>query len=277
MDLKRLAVVLSQRLAPVYIAIALSWVTGYVVFTIGGIGLAIALELAWPLLRPLFEVLYEELMAQHSQAQAQRRTALLKTFLPFFQAYKTVLTTYPPAMLTASASEVGWCPSTAVMDKAHFWFIVPPRGNTLGPEGTQPWTGKACTVLTTTVAGMGSPVRKGMWSQTVPAGGPPRAWGQACEARVGVSDGTAYAGLEADPAIFETAVRALAEGKALRAPARSVHVDTDTVGAWRPRVAGHGRTVMRSVGHDLPVSACQRDEGGSFGPTKAGQRPGATL
>ena len=106
MDLKRLAVVLLQRLAPVYIAVALSWVTGYVVFTIGGIGLAIALELAWPLLRPFCDVLYEELMAQHSQAQAQRRTALLKAFLPFFQAYKTVLTTYPPAMLTASASEV---------------------------------------------------------------------------------------------------------------------------------------------------------------------------
>ena len=106
MDLRRLAVVLFQRLAPVYIAVTLSWVTGYFVFTIGGIGLAIALELAWPLLRPLCEVLYEELLAQHSQAQAQRRTALLKTFLPFFQAYKTVLTTYPPAMLTASAPEV---------------------------------------------------------------------------------------------------------------------------------------------------------------------------
>src|SRR5437870_7864791 len=106
MDFTRLATVLCQRLAPVYIAVALSWVTGYVVFTIGGIGLAIALELAWPLLRPLGEVLYEELMAQHSQAQALRRTALLKTFLPFFQAYKTVLTTYPPAMLTASAPEV---------------------------------------------------------------------------------------------------------------------------------------------------------------------------
>jgi hypothetical protein len=64
------------------------------------------LELGWPLLRPLFDVLYEELMAQHSQAQAQRQAALLKAFLPFFQAYKTVLTTYPPAMLTASASEV---------------------------------------------------------------------------------------------------------------------------------------------------------------------------
>ena len=80
--------------------------TGYFVFTIGGIGLAIVLELAWPLLRPFFEVLYEELMTQHGQAQARRRTALLKTFLPFFQAYKTVLTTYPSAMLTVSAPEV---------------------------------------------------------------------------------------------------------------------------------------------------------------------------
>ena len=106
MDLKRLAVVLCQRLAPVYIALALSWVTGYFVFTIGGIGLAIVLELAWPLLRPFFEVLYEELMTQHGQAQARRQTALLKTFLPFFQAYKTVLTTYPSAMLTVSAPEV---------------------------------------------------------------------------------------------------------------------------------------------------------------------------
>ena len=49
MDLKRLAVVLFQRLAPVYIATALSWMTGYFVLTLGGIGLAIALELAWPL------------------------------------------------------------------------------------------------------------------------------------------------------------------------------------------------------------------------------------
>ena len=42
MDLKRLAVVLFQRLAPVYIATALSWMTGYFVLTLGGIGLAIA-------------------------------------------------------------------------------------------------------------------------------------------------------------------------------------------------------------------------------------------
>jgi hypothetical protein len=106
MDLKRLVGVLLQRLAPVYVATALWCVTGYFVFMIGGAALTIALEITWPLLRPLFEVLYEELMTQRAQAQAQRRTALLKAFLPFFQAYKTVLTAYPPAMLTRSAPEV---------------------------------------------------------------------------------------------------------------------------------------------------------------------------
>jgi hypothetical protein len=106
MDLKRLAVVLLQRLAPIYLAVALSWMTGYVVFTLGGIGLAIALELAWPLLRPFFDVLYDELMAQYTQAQGERRAVLLKAFLPFFQAYQTVLTTYPHSMLTVSAPEV---------------------------------------------------------------------------------------------------------------------------------------------------------------------------
>lgn len=106
MDLKRLARVLLQRLAPVYMATALWGVTGYFIFMIGGAVLAIALEFTWPLLRPLFEVLYEELLAQRTRAQAQRRTELLKAFLPFFQAYKTVLTTDPPAWLTASASEV---------------------------------------------------------------------------------------------------------------------------------------------------------------------------
>jgi hypothetical protein len=106
MDFKRLAVGLLQRLAPIYIAVALSWVTGYFFFTLGGIGLAIALELAWPLLRPFFAVLYDELMAHYTQAQAQRRATLLKAFLPFFQAYQTVLTAYPNTMLTASAPEV---------------------------------------------------------------------------------------------------------------------------------------------------------------------------
>jgi len=106
MDYKRLVQVLLQRLAPVYVATVLWVVTGYFAFMLGGVALSIILELTWPLLRPLFEVLYEELLAQRTQVQAQQRAELLKTFLPFLQAYKTVLTTYPPALLTASAPEV---------------------------------------------------------------------------------------------------------------------------------------------------------------------------
>jgi hypothetical protein len=92
-----------------------------------------------------------------------------------------------------------------------------------------------------------------------------------------LSYGTAYDGLDADPAIFETAVRALAEGHALRATARIVQVDKDTVCAWRHRVACHCRTVMLSFWHDLHVSACQLDELWSFVPTKEAHLPGAKI
>src|SRR5262249_7974634 len=106
MDYKRLVQVLLQRLAPVYVATVLWVVTGYFAFMLGGVALSIILELMWPLLRPLFEVLYEEMLAQRTQMQAQQRSELLQTFLAFLQAYKTVLTAYPPALLTASAREV---------------------------------------------------------------------------------------------------------------------------------------------------------------------------
>ena len=89
--------------------------------------------------------------------------------------------------------------------------------------------------------------------------------------------GTAYDGLDADPAIFETAVRALAEGNALRATARIVQVDKDTVCAWLHRVAYHCRTVMLYFWHDLHVSECQLDELWSFVHTKEAHLPGATI
>jgi transposase-like protein len=41
--------------------------------------------------------------------------------------------------------------------------------------------------------------------------------------------------LHADPAIFEMAVRALAEGNSIRATARIVQVDKDAVCAWLDR------------------------------------------
>src|SRR5262249_42600741 len=66
MDYKRLVQVLLQRLAPVHVATVLWAVTGYFAFMLGGVALSIILELTWPLLRPLFEVLYEELLAQRA-------------------------------------------------------------------------------------------------------------------------------------------------------------------------------------------------------------------
>src|SRR5262245_64329607 len=77
--------------------------------------------------------------------------------------------------------------------------------------------------------GYGKPFSQGYLVKNGTSRGQPRAWCTACEASVVLSYGTAYYGLEADPGIFETAVRALAEGNALRATARIVQVDKDTV------------------------------------------------
>ena len=91
------------------------------------------------------------------------------------------------------------------------------------------------------------------------------------------SYGTAYYGLETDRALFEMAVRALAEGNALRATARIVQVDKDTVCAWLDRVARHCRVVMLSLWHNLHVTECQLDELWSFVHTKEAHLPGAKL
>src|SRR2546421_9751792 len=87
--------------------------------------------------------------------------------------------------------------------------------------------------------GYGKPFSQGYLLKNGTSRGQPRAWCKACEASVVLSDGTASDGLEADPAVVETAVRALAAGHAIRATARIVQVDQDTVWAWLHRVACH--------------------------------------
>ena len=57
--------------------------------------------------------------------------------------------------------------------------------------------------------GYGKPFAQGYLVKNGTSRGQQRAWCKACEASVVLSYGTAYYGLEADPAIFETAVRAL--------------------------------------------------------------------
>jgi hypothetical protein len=55
-------------------------------------------------------------------------------------------------------------------------------------------------------------------------------------------------------------VRALAEGNSLRATARIVLADKDTVCAWLDRAARQCRRVLLLLWHDLHVRECQLDE-----------------
>jgi len=125
--------------------------------------------------------------------------------------------------------------------------------------------------------GYGQPFAQGYLVKNGASRGQPRAWCTACEARVVLSYGTAYDGLEADPVVCETAVRALAAGNALRALARIVQVDKETVCPGLQRVACHCRAVRLDCWHDLPGSACQLDELWRFVPTKEAHLPGAKL
>ncbi len=100
---------------------------------------------------------------------------------------------------------------------------------------------------------------------------------KACGSSVSVRYGTAYYDLEAPPAIFETAVRALAEGNSLRATARIVEIDKDTACDWLSRAARHCRVVMLYLWRDLHVTECQLDELWSFVHTKEHNLPYAKL
>ena len=62
---------------------------------------------------------------------------------------------------------------------------------------------------------------------------------RACGRSVALTYATAYFELDAAPDIFETAIRALAEGNSLRATARIVQIDKDTACDWLDRAAHH--------------------------------------
>jgi IS1 family transposase len=74
--------------------------------------------------------------------------------------------------------------------------------------------------------------------------------------------------LHAEPAIFEMAFCALAEGNSLRSTARIVQVDKDTACDWLNRAAHHCRQVLLYLWRNLPVTECQLDELWSFVHTK---------
>lgn len=82
---------------------------------------------------------------------------------------------------------------------------------------------------------------------------------QSCGGSVALKSATAYYDLNIEPTIFETAIRALAEGNSIRSTARIVEVDKDTICDWLNRVAHHCRLVMLYLWDGLQVIECQLD------------------
>lgn len=107
--------------------------------------------------------------------------------------------------------------------------------------------------------------------------GSPQALCKVCGQRVSIRYGTAYMNLHTDPMIFEMGIRALAEGNSLRATARIVAVDKDTVGDWLDETAQHCRLVMLYLWQHLHGTECQLDELWSFVHTKEHNLPFAKI
>ena len=98
----------------------------------------------------------------------------------------------------------------------------------------------------------GKPFKIGRLVRNGSSRGEPQARCQECGNSVTWSYGTAYYGLGTDPLIFETALRALAEGNSLRATARIVEVDKELVRNWLDRAARQCRAVMLYLWRDYP-------------------------
>jgi hypothetical protein len=105
------------------------------------------------------------------------------------------------------------------------------------------------------------------------SGGQPKALCKSCGSAVALNYDTAYYGLESDPEIFETSLRALAEGNSIRATGRIMQIDKDTVYAWLDRAALHSRLVVLYLWSQLHVAECQLDELWSFVHTKEAHLP----
>src|SRR6266542_4057061 len=80
----------------------------------------------------------------------------------------------------------------------------------------------------------GLPFRQAMLVKNGSSHGHPQAWCRACGRRTALTYGTAYFDLNAEPAIFELAIRALAEGNSIRSTARIIQIDKDTVCSFIP-------------------------------------------
>lgn len=121
----------------------------------------------------------------------------------------------------------------------------------------------------------GLPFRQGQLVKNGHSHGQAQALCKSCGCSVALSYATAYYGLESEPAIFEAAIRALAEGNSIRATGRIFQVDKDTVYEWLNRAALQCRLVVLYLWSGLHVLECQLDELWSFVHTKEDHLPSA--
>src|SRR3972149_2605858 len=81
-----------------------------------------------------------------------------------------------------------------------------------------------------------------------------------CRHRFSARAGSAYAGIRSSEGLFRNGVRQLAEGASIRATARNIECDKDTVALWLPRVGRHCERLLDYFLRDLHLTECQLDE-----------------
>ena len=92
----------------------------------------------------------------------------------------------------------------------------------------------------------------------------------ACGDVVSARTGTAYAGIRTDLTQYALGAKLLAEGLGVRATARILEVDKDTVKQWLRSLGPHGAEIMAYHFRHLHLTECQLDELWTFVKKKEG-------
>ena len=85
-----------------------------------------------------------------------------------------------------------------------------------------------------------------------------------CKTRFSERRNTVFFGFHLDEAHIEKVVRCMAEGNSIRATARIMGIDKDTVYRIFERASAHCQKVLGELLHDLHLEECQLDELWSF-------------
>lgn len=103
MNKRYLLQIFLQRVLPSSLGAFLWFLTDYLSFMVGGVLLSIVLVAVG---RPVIEVVQEAIMEHQEKGYAERLERLLETMLGFVNAYRRVLTKYPPDLLAESGPAI---------------------------------------------------------------------------------------------------------------------------------------------------------------------------